>query len=129
VIFPLSRSIEAILQAPVNEKPTPRPSKKAAPKPSPADSVAQFAQEHPESAELLRRLHIRWENRTFLPELRDVKRFLEEHDRPISGLKSRAETLPKVLRLLAELGVSELEALCHAQPDSGTQVERLPAPK
>jgi hypothetical protein len=106
--------LEAILQTPINEKPTSRSKKK----PSSADFVAQLAQEYPSKAQFLRTLHIRFGNRTFLPELRDVKRFFEEHDSPLGALKTRAATLPKVLRLLADLDVSELEALCQAQPEN-----------
>jgi hypothetical protein len=106
--------LEAILQTPLNE----RPASSSKKRPRPVDLVSQLAQEYPSKAQLLRTLHGRFGNRTFLAELRDVKRFFEQHDRPLGASKSRTETLPKVLRLLAELDIAELEALCQAQPDN-----------
>jgi len=106
--------LEAILQTPLNEKSVSRSRKK----PSPVDLVTQVAQEDPTKAHLLRTLYGRFENRTFLPELRDVRRFFDRHGRPLGASKSRAQSLPKVLRLLAELEVAELEALCQAQPEN-----------
>lgn len=106
--------LERFLQTPLNQKSVSRSRKR----PVPADLVAELAQEHPNKAEWLRTLHARFENRTFLPELRDVRRFFEHRARPLGTSKSRAESLPKVLRLLAELDVTELEALCHAQEEN-----------
>jgi hypothetical protein len=107
--------LEAILQTPLNDK-LPSRSKK---NPFALDLVAQLAQEHPNKAHLLKTLHDRFGNKTFLPELRDVKRFLEQHDRSPQSSKSRAETLPTVLRLLAVLDITELEDLCRANPENG----------
>jgi hypothetical protein len=105
--------LEAMLQRPIDNKRTPRPKKK----PPGTDLAAQLEKDYPAKAECLRTLYSRFENRTFLPELRDVKRFFEMHDRPVGALRSRAETLPKVLRLLADLEASDLEALCQARPE------------
>ena len=104
--------LEAILQTPLSEKSVSRSRKK----PSSVDLVTQLAQEHPTKAQLLRTLHGRFENRTFLPELRDIKHFFDRHARPLGASKSRAESLPKVFRLLAELEVAELQGLCQSQP-------------
>ena len=106
--------LEEMLQTPLNEKAVSRSRKK----PSPVDLVTQLAREYPTKAELLRTLHDRFENRTFLPELRDVKRFFDRHSRPLGASKSRTESLSKVLRLLAELEVAELEALTQVQPEN-----------
>jgi hypothetical protein len=105
--------LEVALQTFPNEKSGSRSRKT-----STIDLVTQLAQENPNKAQLLRTLHGRFENRTFLPALRDVKRFFERHARQLGASKSRAESLPKVLRLLAELDVAELEALSHAQPEN-----------
>lgn len=105
--------LEGILQTPLNDKPVARSRKR----PSPVDLVAQLAQEHPNKAQLLRTLHGRLENRTFLGELRDVRRFFERHGRPLGAVKSRAESLPKVIKLLSELDIAELEAICQTQPE------------
>jgi hypothetical protein len=108
------KQLEVILQTPLNERSVSRSRKK----PSPVDVVKQLAQEYPKKADFLQMLHQRFSNRTFLPELRDVRRFFDQHARPLGASKSRAESVGKVLRLLAELDVAELEALCQAQPEN-----------
>jgi hypothetical protein len=80
---------------------------------SSVDLVAKLAQAHPDKAEFLRDLHVHFGNRTFLPELRDVRRFLEGHDVSIAAMKSRVDALPRVLRLLADLEIVELQELCN----------------
>ena len=109
--------LEVILQTPLNDKSASRSAKGL----STVNFIEQLAQEYPNKAQLLRTLQGRMENRTFLPELRDVKRFFEQHNRPLGSSKSRAETLPKVLRLLAELDVAELEDLA-VQCSTGQRV-------
>lgn len=74
---------------------------------------------HPEKAEWLRTLAARFSNKTFLPELKDVRRFFETHDHSAKNLKSRSEALPEILKLLASLDVAELRNLCE-QAESGT---------
>lgn len=106
--------LERILETQLNEKSVPQSKR-----PSPVDLVAQLAGAYPNKAPLLRTLQNRFEDRTFLPELRDVRRFFEQHRHPLGASRSRAEALPKVLRLLAELEVAELEALCQAQREGG----------
>lgn len=90
--------LEAILQTPVNAEAASRSRKR----PMAVEIVEQLAKEHPSKSQWLRTLYIRFGNRTFLPGLRDVKRFFEQHDRPLGPSKSRAETLPNVVSLLAE---------------------------
>jgi hypothetical protein len=103
--------LESILQKPLKENSVSGARKKTAP----ADLLAQIVEEYPNKAHLIRMLHTRFENRTFLREFRDVKRFFEEHSSPLGASKSRIESLPKLLRLLAELDVTELESLCQVQ--------------
>jgi hypothetical protein len=105
--------LDALLQKAPNNKAEARPRKRQ----TPVDMLAELVEEYPNKAQLLRTLHRRFGNRTFLPELRDVRRFFEQHDRPLGSSRSRADTLPRVLRLLAELDVADLEALCQAQPE------------
>jgi hypothetical protein len=107
--------LESILQA------TPAPGRSAHPrkKPSASDLVDALAQENPEKAQSLRTLQARFENRSFLPELRDVKRFFDQRHRELGSAKSRVETFPKVLKLLAELDTAELAGLCQSQPEAG----------
>jgi hypothetical protein len=106
--------LEAFLQRPPARQSDTRSTKR----PSLSDLVTQLAQEHPTKAEVLRTLHGRLENRTFLPQLRDVRRFFDRHEHSLGNTKSRSEALPSVLKLLAELDVTELEGLCQAQPEN-----------
>jgi len=108
--------LEAFLHSPPAPKSDARA--RSTKRPSLSDFVMQLAQEHPDKAEALRTLYGRLENRTFLPELRDVRRFFERHGRPHGNTKSRSESLPRVLKLLAELDVTELEDLCETQPEN-----------
>lgn len=103
--------LEAILETRPTEKSSPRTRKRL----SPSDVVEDLALKYPEKAQFLRILHGRFENRGFLPELRDVKRFFEQRQRPLGSAKSRADTFPKLAKLLAELDVSELKSLCDSQ--------------
>jgi hypothetical protein len=105
--------LEEMLQARLSEVPVSRPKKRT----DSADVIARLAQEHPEKTQYLRDLTARFENRTFLREFRDVKRFFEEHGRSLGTAKSRAMALPTVLHLLVDLDVAELETLCQAQPE------------
>ncbi len=105
--------LEKILQSSLPEEPTSGSRKK----PSAVDVVEQLAKEHPTKAQYLRTLGSRFEHRAFLRELRDVRRFFDEHEHSTSSWKSRSEALPKLLQLLADLEVGELETLCHTAPD------------
>lgn len=103
--------LEACLQSPPGRKSGMRSTRP----PLLSDLVIQLAQEHPNKAEALRTLHSRLENRTFLPEIKDVRRFLEQHGGSPGNTKSRSASLPRVLKLLAELDVTELEGLRQSQ--------------
>ena len=105
--------LEVFLQSPPARKSSVRSTKR----PSLSDFVMQLAQEYPSKAEALRTLYGRLENRAFLPELRDVRRFFDRQGRSPGNKKSRSQSLPGVLKLLAELDVIELEELCQAQPE------------
>src|SRR5712664_3290449 len=74
----------SILESPLNRKPSPSTRKKL----SPFDVVEELVKKQPEKAQFLRALHGRFENRSFLPELRDVKRFFEQHQRSLGATKS-----------------------------------------
>lgn len=63
-------------------------------------SIQKMAKGHPEIEHEIALLDARYENRTFLPELRDVKRFLERNGRPSSSLKSRQSSKKKVFEAL-----------------------------
>jgi hypothetical protein len=80
-------------------------------------SIDALLERHPEKAPLVRSLKDRYDNRTLLPELKDVRRFLERHSEPARSLKSRVEALPKIVRVLIELPIQELEAMLSAPSD------------
>lgn len=73
---------------------------------------------HPDKAEALRVLAARYMNRTFLTELREVRRFLEGHDYPPRAIKSRTDALPQLLKVLANLDSNELRSLCELADSS-----------
>ena len=87
-------------------------------KPSILDMVTAHAQTRPDIAEPLRTAALAFENRTFLPQLRDVQRFLERNGTTHGKLKSRAATAPLVLRTLASLPPDELFRLTTAEMGS-----------
>jgi hypothetical protein len=106
------------LESLLKELPNKKPGARSKRRPSVVDSIDQLSREHPTKAHLLRTLHGRFQNRTFLTELRDVRRFFEQHSRDFGSTKSRAESLPRLLKVLAELDLPELNALCQAEPQS-----------
>lgn len=83
-----------------------------------SEVVEQFAKEYPQKAIALRDLAGRFENRRFLSELREVKRFFEQHGRQPATFKSRVDAGPTLLALLAQLDLIELEALLHEERDN-----------
>ena len=81
------------------------------PNPPATDLLASVCQERPEITEFLRELAVRFDNRTVLPHLRDVQRFLDRIDPPPRKLKSRAAAAPLLMRALAKLTPEELSRL------------------
>lgn len=75
------------------------------------DLVGAAAHERPEIAEPLRALAVGFENRTFLPQLRDVQRFLDRTGVSHGKLKSRAAATSIVTRTLARLPADSLAQL------------------
>lgn len=95
--------------------------KKNIPKPFVIDSILVGREE---KAEFLRQLCARFDNRTFFPELKDVKRFFERHGRPAVAWKSRLLAQESLFSVLADLDVSELKKLLAEAPTS-TEVSSL----
>lgn len=75
---------------------------------------------NPEKSEFLNLLLARFQNRTFLPELKDVKRLLNRYSTLKSSVKSRSSAAPYLFRLLASLDLKELASLCEANQDQDT---------
>lgn len=79
--------------------------------PSAAELAAEIAREKPASAEVMRSLAMRYDNRTFLPQLRDVQRFLEQAGVQRKKLRSRREAAKEVFALLSRLRADELQRM------------------
>ena len=107
--------LESILNQIEKEKPGARRARK----PAVTDPIEAAAAQHPEKAGRLRIMGERFQNRLFLPELRDVKRFFEQHTQTVGRIKSRQQALPKLLSILADLGVPELDALVETRRGAG----------
>ncbi|MBW8073681.1 MAG: hypothetical protein GJU77_08410 [Ferrovum sp.] len=75
-------------------------------------------------ADYLHQLCARFENRTFLSELKDVRRFFDRHGRSIPTWKSRVLAQASLFRLLADLDISELKKLLDEEP-AGAEVSSL----
>lgn len=103
----------------LNKLPSEKASRRGAKRPTLDEVVAQLTQQYPDKARLLHTLQGRLENRSLFPALKDVKRFFDRRGHPLGLAKSRAESLPTVLRLLAELDTSDLEGLCQMPTDVG----------
>lgn len=76
-----------------------------------SDVVAFESRGRPEIAELLSTIAANFENRTFLPHLRDVQRFLDRMGVPQRAVKSRSAAGPGLLRALSKLKREELVGL------------------
>jgi hypothetical protein len=85
--------------------------KKKRQQPDIEDVVAAECQKRPEISQPLRSLAAAFERRVFLPQLRDVQRFLERLGVSSPKLKSRAAAMPILIRVLSKMGPDELNRL------------------
>jgi len=91
----------------------PKAAQTNASKPALVEIVASECRERPDIAESLRTIALDFENRTFLPELRDVKRLFDRIGVPSSKLKSRIAAGPLLIRTLSKLSREELLRLAQ----------------
>lgn len=77
-----------------------------------------------DKAHSLRQLFARYENRTFLPELKDVTRFFDRHGKPTPKWKSRVLAAGPLFRFIGDLPIAEIEKLLAEAP-SKTEVSSL----
>lgn len=84
-----------------------------------ASSIDALLAEHPEKAEVLRKIQARFVARTYLPELKDVRRFLDRHGQPSTSLKKRDDGFGRVARQLVNLTLDELQSVLLEQEPSG----------
>jgi len=94
-----------------------RKKKRKAAAPSPAELVAKACKDRPEIIELVGTLVTRFENRSFLPNLRDVVRFLDQAGYPHGRLRSRRKAVGHVVKALSQTSTDELRRL-NAPPSS-----------
>ncbi len=74
----------------------------------------------PEAEGVIKKLARAYQSREFLPELRDVKRFLESRSTlPAARLRSRADAFPMVVRVLARCELDELYSLDRRRENRG----------
>ncbi|MGO8811727.1 MAG: hypothetical protein ACLQJF_19880 [Candidatus Sulfotelmatobacter sp.] len=79
--------------------------------PSISDILTEVCNARPEADQILRTLASRYENRTFLPQLKDVQRFLDRSGLAHKALRSRRDAAQHVLRALSRLPTDELNQL------------------
>lgn len=87
--------------------------------PSVMELVSSECSKRPDIAEPLRALAIRFENRTFLPHLRDLRRFLDPDGSSSRKLRSRSAAVPKLIRTLAKLTREDLLRLATEDKSAG----------
>lgn len=73
------------------------------------DIVSKIINDNPEKADQLCKLAARYENKTFLSQLKDVRQFLERNSVNPKTPKSRHFAASQVFRTLASLDISQLE--------------------
>jgi len=86
------------------------------------EEMVQDANPRPAARRLIGKLARAYDERDFLPELRDVRRFLESRRVSVSTLRSRSDALPTVLRVLAEHDLDELAALDRGRAAGGSDL-------
>lgn len=85
-------------------------------KPEPIEALLAA---HPEKAQVVLELRSRFEARTFLPEMKDVRRFLDRHGQPRSSLKKRDAGFAQVAQQLVKLPLADLQAMLAMPADTG----------
>lgn len=71
----------------------------------------KVASEHPDKAPQIQQLAIKFDNKIFLPQLKDVRRFLEKQGTLPKPIKTRQAGAKQVFDVLGRLSVNELDEL------------------
>jgi hypothetical protein len=79
-------------------------------------SLAPLLVGREEKADTLKLLQARFENKTFLPELKDVKRFFDRHERHTPTFKSRLSAQAPLFTILADVDLATLKKLLTESP-------------
>jgi len=107
------------LQAQLEKIGSTHPVKRIATRRQPEDIVKRIASRNPEKADRLHMLSSRFQNRQFLPTLRDVERFFAQQTGKHPKIESRSKALPKLLTVLADMSTTELDRLSESESTSG----------
>lgn len=86
------------------------------------EEMVRDANPPPKAKGLVEKLARAYDERDFLPELRDVRRFLESRRVSVSTLRSRSGALPTVLRVLVQHDLEELAALDMGRAAGGSDL-------
>lgn len=86
------------------------------------EEMVREANPPPASQGTVERLARAYDERDFLPELRDVRRFLEARGVSVGAFRSRSDALPTVLRVLAQQELEELTALDKGRSGGGSDL-------
>ena len=85
--------------------------RKTRPRKSIDEMIQEASPENDDAERLIQKLALAYEDRRFLPGLRDVKHFLESRRTSAEKFRSRADALPAVIRVLAKADHGELAEL------------------
>ena len=72
--------------------------------------------------DLVEKLARAYKERDFLPEFRDVRRFLESRRISVGKFRSRSDAFPTLLRVLAQHDLEELTALDEGRTAAGSDL-------
>jgi hypothetical protein len=86
---------------------------------STASLISSGFQDRPELIPAVESAITRYENRAFLPHLRDVQRFFDRYSVNRTKLKSRKAALPSVIRALATMHSTDIHRLLHSPSPEG----------
>ncbi len=86
------------------------------------EEMVRLANPPPAVRDLVEKLAHAFQGREFLPQFRDVRRFLESRRITVSKFRSRADAFPTLLRVLSEQDVDELTALYERLAGSGSDL-------
>lgn len=109
--------IEAELAAAQNKKKT--GTRRSQPR-SASEIAAEISRNEPERSHSLQKLASRYDNKTFLPTLRDVRRFLDRTGVSDSKPKDRRRAALQVVTALSRVSAQELDQLA-ASPEHETE--------
>lgn len=104
--------LPGVLETRLKEMRTLKPRATVKKRTDPQTIIGSLVVQYPDKAQYLKTLFSRFQNRTFLSELKDVKRFYNQYAADIGKVKSRTDAIPKLFKIIASLDIKELTTLC-----------------